>query len=174
MIRRVRAAIYYWFPKFTGRMLDERLGKVHFWLFFVGFNMTFLVQHQLGLEGMPRRVATYRESDGFGTLNLISTIGSFIIAVGVLLVRRGTCVARCATARRPGNDPWDGQTLEWATTSPPPEHNFDSLPPIRSERPFWDHAPVTGRRSARRAAEADAMMRTEVVSSISASPRSSS
>ena len=77
-------AIYYWFPKFTGRMMDERLGKAHFWLFFIGFNLTFLVQHQLGLEGMPRRVVTYRESDGFGGLNLISTIGSFIIAVGVL------------------------------------------------------------------------------------------
>jgi cytochrome c oxidase subunit 1 len=130
-------AIYYWFPKFTGRMMDERLGKAHFWLLFIGFNMTFLVQHQLGLEGMPRRVVTYRESQGFGSLNLISTIGSFIIAVSVLFfawnlwrsLRHGP---------RAGNDPWDGQTLEWATTSPPPERNFDSLPPIRSERPFFD------------------------------------
>ncbi|HMF04765.1 MAG TPA: cytochrome c oxidase subunit I [Acidimicrobiia bacterium] len=128
---------YYWFPKFTGRMLDERLGKIHFWLFFIGINVTFLVQHQLGLEGMPRRVVTYRASDDFGDLNMVSTIGSFILALGVLVfiwnvlrtLRRG---------ERVGNDPWDGQTLEWATTSPPPERNFDSLPPIRSERPFFD------------------------------------
>jgi len=128
---------YYWFPKFTGRMLDERLGKIHFWLFFIGTNVTFLVQHQLGLEGMPRRVVTYRASDDWGALNMVSTIGSFILGVGVLVfvwnvirtLRRGERVA---------NDPWDGQTLEWATTSPPPERNFDALPPIRSERPFFD------------------------------------
>jgi len=130
-------AIYYWFPKFTGRMMDERLGKAHFWLLFIGFNMTFLVQHQLGLEGMPRRVVTYRESDGFGALNLISTIGSFIIAVSVLFFAWN--LWRSLRHGPPaGNDPWDGQTLEWATTSPPPERNFDSLPPIRSERPFFD------------------------------------
>jgi cytochrome c oxidase subunit I len=129
--------VYYWFPKFTGRMLDERLGKIHFWLFFIGINVTFLVQHQLGLEGMPRRVVTYRASDDFGALNMVSTIGSFILGLGVLVfvwnvirsLRRGAPA---------GNDPWDGQTLEWATTSPPPERNFDSLPPIRSERPFFD------------------------------------
>ena len=133
----VYSGIYFWFPKMFGRMMDERLGKWHFWLLFIGFNMTFLVQHQLGLEGMPRRVVTYRESDGFGNLNLISTVGSFIIAVSVLFfawnlwrsLRHGVPA---------GNDPWDGQTLEWATTSPPPERNFDSLPPIRSERPFFD------------------------------------
>jgi len=130
-------AIYYWFPKFTGRMMDERLGKAHFWLLFIGFNMTFLVQHQLGLEGMPRRVVTYRESDGFGSLNLISTIGSFIIGVSVLFFAWN--LWRSLRHGPPaGNDPWDGQTLEWATTSPPPERNFDSLPPIRSERPFFD------------------------------------
>jgi cytochrome c oxidase subunit I len=129
--------IYYWFPKFTGRMLSDKLGKWHFWLFFIGSNVTFFVQHQLGLEGMPRRVVTYKTSDDFGALNLISTIGSFILGVAVLIfvwnvirsLRHGT---------RAGADPWDGQTLEWATSSPPPERNFDSLPPIRSERPFWD------------------------------------
>jgi cytochrome c oxidase subunit I len=129
--------IYYWFPKFTGRMLNEKLGKWHFWLFFIGSNVTFLVQHQLGLEGMPRRVVTYKTSEDLGALNLVSTIGSFILAVGVLVfvwnvirsLRHGT---------RAGSDPWDGQTLEWATSSPPPERNFESLPPIRSERPFWD------------------------------------
>jgi cytochrome c oxidase subunit 1 len=128
---------YYWFPKFTGRMLDERLGKIHFWLFFIGINVTFLVQHQLGLEGMPRRVVTYRASDDFGDLNMVSTIGSFILAVGVL-VFIWNVVRTLRRGERVGNDPWDGQTLEWATTSPPPERNFDSLPPIRSERPFFD------------------------------------
>jgi cytochrome c oxidase subunit 1 len=128
---------YYWFPKFTGRMLDERLGKIHFWLFFVGINVTFLVQHQLGLEGMPRRVVTYKASDGWGDLNMVSTIGSFILGVGVL-VFVWNVIRTLRRGERVGNDPWDGQTLEWATTSPPPERNFDSLPPIRSERPFFD------------------------------------
>jgi cytochrome c oxidase subunit I len=130
-------AIYYWFPKFTGRMLSDKLGKWHFWLFFIGSNVTFFVQHQLGLEGMPRRVVTYKASDDFGALNLVSTIGSFVLGIAVLIfvwnvirsLRHGT---------RAGADPWDGQTLEWATSSPPPERNFESLPPIRSERPFWD------------------------------------
>jgi cytochrome c oxidase subunit I len=128
---------YYWFPKFTGRMLDERLGKIHFWLFFIGINVTFLVQHQLGLEGMPRRVVTYRASDDFGALNMVSTIGSFILGVGVL-VFLWNVIRTLRRGERVGNDPWDGQTLEWATTSPPPERNFDSLPPVRSERPFFD------------------------------------
>jgi cytochrome c oxidase subunit I len=129
--------IYYWFPKFTGRLLDERLGKIHFWLFFIGINVTFLVQHQLGLEGMPRRVVTYRSSDDFGVLNMVSTIGSFILGLGVL-VFVWNVIRTLRHGKRAGNDPWDGQTLEWATTSPPPERNFDSLPPIRSERPFFD------------------------------------
>jgi cytochrome c oxidase subunit I len=129
--------IYYWFPKFTGRMLDERLGKIHFWLFFIGINVTFLVQHQLGLEGMPRRVVTYRTSDDFGTLNLVSTIGSFILGLGAL-VFVWNVIRSLRHGERAGPDPWDGQTLEWATSSPPPERNFKSLPPIRSERPFFD------------------------------------
>jgi cytochrome c oxidase subunit 1 len=129
--------IYYWFPKFTGRMLDERLGKIHFWLFFIGINVTFLVQHQLGLEGMPRRVVTYRTSDDFGTLNMVSTIGSFILGLGAL-VFVWNVIRSLRHGERAGPDPWDGQTLEWATSSPPPERNFESLPPIRSERPFFD------------------------------------
>jgi cytochrome c oxidase subunit 1 len=129
--------IYYWFPKFTGRMLDERLGKIHFWLFFIGINVTFLVQHQLGLEGMPRRVVTYRTSDDFGTLNLVSTIGSFILGLGAL-VFVWNVIRSLRHGERAGPDPWDGQTLEWATSSPPPERNFETLPPIRSERPFFD------------------------------------
>jgi cytochrome c oxidase subunit I len=130
-------AIYYWFPKFTGRLLSEKLGKLHFWLFFIGSNVTFLVQHQLGLDGMPRRVVTYRDSDGFEALNVVSTVGSFILAVGVLVFVWN--VIRSLRRGEPaGDDPWDAQTLEWATTSPPPLRNFDSLPPIRSERPMWD------------------------------------
>ena len=139
----VFAAVYYWFPKFTGRLLDERLAKLHFWLFFIGFNVTFMVQHVLGAAGMPRRVASYLEGDGFGTLNLVSSIGAGVqgLAILVLLVnlvrswRRGTVA---------GDDPWEGYTLEWATTSPPPPHNFDRpLPPITSERPLFDlHHPA--------------------------------
>ena len=129
--------IYYWFPKFTGRMLSEKLGRWHFWLFFIGSNVTFFVQHQLGLDGMPRRVVTYRASDDYGALNLISTIGSFILGVGVLIFVWNV-IRSLRHGKRAGNDPWDGQTLEWATSSPPPERNFESLPPIRSERPFWD------------------------------------
>jgi cytochrome c oxidase subunit 1 len=129
--------IYYWFPKFTGKMLDDRLGKIHFWLFFIGINVTFLVQHQLGLEGMPRRVVTYKPSDGFGDLNMVSTIGSFIIGLGALVFVYNA-ITSLRRGQRAGPDPWDGQTLEWATSSPPPERNFDSLPPIRSERPLFD------------------------------------
>jgi cytochrome c oxidase subunit I len=130
-------AIYYWYPKFTGRMLDERLGKIHFALLFVGFNVTFFVQHELGLRGMPRRVNDYEPSDGFTTLNVISTVGAFIIAVAVMVFAVNLWRSR-RRGEPAGDDPWGGQTLEWATTSPPPEHNFDSLPPIRSERPVWD------------------------------------
>ncbi|HKH25943.1 MAG TPA: cytochrome c oxidase subunit I [Acidimicrobiia bacterium] len=130
-------AIYYWFPKFTGRMLSEKLGKWHFWLFFIGSNVTFFVQHQLGLDGMPRRVVSYPERDGYGGLNLVSTIGSFILAVGVL-VFVWNVIRSLRRGPRADGDPWDAQTLEWATSSPPPERNFESLPPIRSERPLWD------------------------------------
>ncbi len=131
------SAIYYWFPKFTGRLLDERLGKVHFWLMFIGFNVTFFVQHDLGLRGMPRRVETYNASDGFTTDNLISTVGAFILAVGVLVFFTNL-VLSLRSGVPAGPDPWDGQTLEWATPSPPPEHNFERIPRITSERPFWD------------------------------------
>jgi cytochrome c oxidase subunit 1 len=131
------AGVYYWFPKFTGRRLDERLGKVHLVLTFVGFHLTFFVQHILGMEGMPRRVADYLPSDGFTTLNRISSIGAYLLGASVLpflwnvwrSLRRGEPA---------GDDPWEGHTLEWATTSPPPPHNFDTLPPIRSNRPVWD------------------------------------
>jgi cytochrome c oxidase subunit I len=132
------AAVYYWFPKMTGRLLDERLGWVHFLLTFIGFQLTFFVQHILGLEGMPRRVQSYLKADGFSTLNLVSTIGAAILGLSVLPFfwnlwwsRRHGAIA--------GDNPWDGQTLEWATSSPPPPTSFDRpLPPIRSERPVWD------------------------------------
>ncbi|MCU1357676.1 MAG: cytochrome c oxidase subunit [Acidimicrobiales bacterium] len=132
--------IYYWFPKVTGRLLHEGLGKLHFWLTLVGFHLTFFVQHILGLEGMPRRVADYRASDGFTTLNRVSTIGAAILGLSTFPflwnVWRTLKQGRGAIA---GDNPWEGHTLEWATASPPSPHNFDGeLPPIRSNRPLWD------------------------------------
>ena len=131
------AGIYYWFPKMTGRLLHEGWGKVHFVMMFVGFNTTFLVQHVLGAKGMPRRVADYLPQDGFTGLNQISTIGAALLGASMFpflwnvfrSLRHGEVA---------GDDPWGGQTLEWATTSPPPPENFDELPPIRSNRPVWD------------------------------------
>jgi cytochrome c oxidase subunit 1 len=138
------AGIYYWFPKATGRMLHEGWGRLHFGMTFVGFNLTFLVQHVLGAEGMPRRVADYLPEDGFTTLNRISTIGALVMALSV--VPLGWNIVRSLRkGERAGPDPWGGQTLEWASPSPPPPYNFDELPPIRSNRPVWDlrHPPGT-------------------------------
>ena len=134
------AGLYFWWPKITGRRLDERLGKVHFWMTLVGFHLTFLIQHVLGLDGMPRRVADYRAGDGFTGMNQISTLGSAILGASTLpflwnVVQ--TLRGRLGTVA--GDDPWEGHTLEWATTSPPPAENFvGPLPPIRSQRPVWD------------------------------------
>jgi len=129
---------YYWWPKMTGKMLDERLGKVHFWLLFVGFHTTFLVQHWLGVEGMPRRYADYSASDGFTTLNQVSTIGAFLLAfsnVPFLYNVYKTSHSRKVTV----DDPWGwGRSLEWVTSCPPPRHNFVSIPRIRSESPAFD------------------------------------
>ncbi|EOM77952.1 cytochrome-c oxidase [Rhodococcus rhodnii LMG 5362] len=133
------AAVYFWFPKMTGRMMDERLGKWHFWLTTVGFNLTFLVQHWLGNEGMPRRYADYLPTDGFTTLNMISTIGAFVLGLSTLPflwnVFKSYRYGKVVTV----DDPWGyGNSLEWATSCPPPRHNFTSLPRIRSERPAFE------------------------------------
>jgi cytochrome c oxidase subunit 1/cytochrome c oxidase subunit I+III len=135
----VFGAFYYWFPKMTGRMLSERWGNVHFWLAFIGFNMTFLIQHVLGWEGMPRRVWTYADNPGWGLMNMISTIGAFILAFSVLVFVIN-CVISLRRGQIAGDNPWNAWTLEWATTSPPPIHNFDQIPPIQGRRPLWDLA----------------------------------
>jgi cytochrome c oxidase subunit 1 len=144
----VMAALYFWFPKMTGRALSEGVGKVSFWLQFVGFLMTFLIQHSLGLSGMPRRVYSYGSDTGWGTDNLISTIGAYILAAGVILTLANVLWS-LRHGPRVGPDPWKGNTLEWFTTSPPPAHNFDVIPRVRSVEPMRD----IRREVARRAAE---------------------
>ena len=131
------SALYFWFPKITGRMLSERMGTVAFWLTLIGFNMTFLVQHSAGLSGMPRRIFEYQSDSGWQVYNLISTIGAFIIALGVLLTIINV-VRSLKHGAIAGPDPWKANTLEWFVTSPPPEHNFDVVPRVRSVEPMKD------------------------------------
>ncbi|WP_310306547.1 aa3-type cytochrome oxidase subunit I [Nocardioides marmoribigeumensis] len=132
------AGFYFWWPKMFGKMLDERLGKVHFWMLFVGFHTTFLVQHWLGVEGMPRRYADYLPDEGFTFLNQVSTVGAFILAASMLPFMWNVY----KTSKSPDvlvDDPWGwGRSLEWATSCPPPRHNFHTLPRIRSESPAFD------------------------------------
>ncbi len=135
----VFAGVYYWFPKITGRMLDERWGKVNFWLTFIGFNLTFMIQHVLGMLGMPRRVFTYPALPGWEAMNMISTIGAFVLAVAVLILMINIAIS-LRSGKIAGDNPWNAWTLEWATTSPPPPENFTRVPPIRGRRPLWDLA----------------------------------
>jgi cytochrome c oxidase subunit 1/cytochrome c oxidase subunit I+III len=135
----VFAAVYYWFPKMSGRMLSEKLGKLNFWTAVIGFNTAFFVQHFLGLMGMPRRVYTYPDYPGWGLLNMISTAGAFLLGFSVLILLWNIVIS-LRRGRPAGDNPWNAWTLEWAATSPPPEQNFDGVPPIKSRRPLWDLA----------------------------------
>ncbi|MBV8904738.1 MAG: cytochrome c oxidase subunit I, partial [Acidobacteriia bacterium] len=133
----VFAAFYYWYPKLTGRMFSERLGKWHFWLFVIGFHMTFDVMHIPGILGMPRRIYTYEPRPGWEALNLIVTIGAFIQGAAILVFAYNLIVSYW-TGAKAGNDPWDAWTLEWCVSSPPPAYNFATIPVVASRRPLWD------------------------------------
>jgi cytochrome c oxidase subunit 1 len=144
------AGFYYWWPKFTGRMLDEKLGKIHFWMLFIGFQTTFLIQHVLGIDGMPRRYADYLPEDGFTWMNQVSTVGAFLLGASTIPFLYNVYKTYRFAPMVQTDDPWGyGGSLEWATSCPPPRHNFVSIPRIRSERPAFDlHHPDAGQYSA--------------------------
>jgi cytochrome c oxidase subunit 1/cytochrome c oxidase subunit I+III len=137
------AGLYYWGPKMLGRLLDERLGKISFWLMFVGFNLTFFPMHIAGLLGQPRRTYTYASGLGWDLHNLLSTIGVFVMGAGILVTFWNWFRSR-AHGEPAGEDPWSGDTLEWTTTSPPPEYNFATIPTVRSREPAWDQPELLG------------------------------
>ncbi len=133
------AGFYFWWPKWTGKMLNERLGYVHFWMLFIGFHMTFLIQHWLGVDGMVRRYADYSEADGWTAGNQVSTIGAMLLGASMIPFLLNVWITARKAPRVTVNDPWGyGGSLEWATSCPPPRHNFTSIPRIRSERPAFD------------------------------------
>jgi cytochrome c oxidase subunit 1 len=131
------AAFYHWLPKMTGWMMDERLGKLQFWVLLVGFNLAFFPQHFLGMAGMPRRIYTYPAGQGWEILNLVSTIGAYTIGVAVLIFIINFLYS-ASKAQPAGNNPWDAATLEWATTSPPPDYNFAEIPTVKGMNPLWE------------------------------------
>jgi cytochrome c oxidase subunit 1/cytochrome c oxidase subunit I+III len=133
----VVGAVYFWFPKFTGRMMDERLGRWNFWTMFTGFNLGFFPMHVSGLMGMPRRIYTYAEGMGWDWVNLITTLGSFLFGWGVLMFLWNVWKSLKAGAPA-GDNPWDAPTLEWATASPPPPYNFAVIPVVASRHPLWE------------------------------------
>jgi hypothetical protein len=132
--------IYYWYPKITGRLMNERLATLHFWLFFIGFNLTFFPMHQLGIKGMPRRVYTYPPETGWGLLNMVASAGAVLMTLGVIAFVYNVWVSRFA-GEVAGDNPWDAGTLEWATSSPPPAYNFLYTPTVAGREPLWDNPP---------------------------------
>jgi cytochrome c oxidase subunit I len=136
LIFAIFGSLYYWMPKLTGRFMSEALGKWQFWIYFIGFNLTFMPQHWIGLLGMPRRIFTYPADLNLEFLNMMSTVGVFVQTVGVLLLFYNVIwsIKRGAPA---GHNPWNAATLEWATTSPPAEHNFNRIPTVHSREPLW-------------------------------------
>jgi cytochrome c oxidase subunit 1 len=133
------AAYYFWWPKWTGKRLNETIGKIHFWFLFVGFQVTFLIQHWLGVQGMPRRYGDYLPEDGFVLENHISTVGSVLLTISIIAFLYNVWWTWKKAPMVGVDDPWGyGSSLEWATSCPPPRHNFHSLPRIRSERPAFD------------------------------------
>ena len=139
----ILAGVYYWFPKMTGKMLDERLGKVHFWLTLIGFNLTFMPMHILGVLGMPRRIYTYPAEQGWGTLNFIVTMGSLVLAISVLLFLLNF-IKSLRNGEPASDNPWGAGTLEWATSSPPAPYNFARIPAVTSRQPLWEEEHSVG------------------------------